>query len=241
MAVPVMTSFAVQVITSTIEYISNKRLHNSEKKHGKKTKTPTKKEREKPFLSHSELVVEAYDRVEKVIVKEATEYISRGNDSAVSEKSDHESTKSQKVDETLDLTEHVLDLATKLERHARRLLVGHLSKSTSVEIINAGMLLKADWNVQRREVKALLDYEPDPEYEMAGDPLEVYHDQARFDLHKGVTKEKDTLEEVTLYRECFAELLAAGARLKKLEGSKRLLFERRRGKGEQPSDASSTS
>ena len=225
MAVPVMTSFAIQVITSTVEYISNRRLHNQEKKHGDKSRSVEKGD--KPFLSHSDLVVEAYTRLEKVAVKETTKNYNEKGELTSSETSET-IVKDQDTNATLDLVEHILDLATNLEKHARRLLVGHLSKSTSADIINAGVLLKADWNVQRREVKALLDYEPDPEYEIAGDPLGVYHDQARFDLQKGVTKEKDTLDEVARYRKCFAELLAAGAQLKKLEGSKRLLFERRR-------------
>jgi len=43
-----------------------------------------------------------------------------------------------------------------------------------------------------------------------------------------ITDEKRTLEEVRLYREEFAGLLAAGSRLMKLKGVERALFERRR-------------
>lgn len=138
------------------------------------------------------------------------------------------------------LTEYVLELAVELEKHARRLLLAHMEEGS-----NARMLLKADRIVQLRNVRALAKQEigsaeavnRDTDGETRSDtkrtnPINAlmhkyYEEESELLPAPTDLDERETLEEVTRYRESFAGLLAAGGRLLGLKDEERRLFERR--------------
>jgi potassium channel subfamily K len=223
-----MTSFAVQAVTSTLAYVSNRRLSSREKAHntGKAGEANGKVPEDGELSPHADLVEKAHERLESTLKKRY---------SASTEVEDDNKSERQFSNEEEELANRVLTLATKLEGHARRLLVGHLSQSSDETVVQAGTLLKADWNVQRRAVLELLGGDTNPDLDIDGDGKGDFQAGAQSDLQKGVNSGKETLEEVLGYRQCFAAILAAGSRLQGLEGHKRLVFERRRLKSSSPS------
>jgi hypothetical protein len=102
------------------------------------------------------------------------------------------------------LTDRVIRHAIELEERARHLLIGQLPVGSK-----AGLLLKADRNLQLRDLKTLEegDGDRDAPSESAG--------------YIGTAPELDglsTLEQVNAYRHTYAGLLAAASELKGLEG-----------------------
>ncbi|KAJ4473895.1 voltage-gated potassium channel [Lentinula aciculospora] len=148
------------------------------------------------------------------------------------------------------LTESILELAVELEKHARRLLLGHMDEGSS-----ARLLLKADRIVQLRNIKALALQEQSTDQDtseqmdgtssgqQSGDASasrkagassrvnemmrKYYEEEAELLPFPTDLDEEETLEEVTRYREAFAGLLAVGSRLLKLKDEEKFLFERR--------------
>jgi potassium channel subfamily K len=125
--------------------------------------------------------------------------------------------------------ERIIDLALDLESQARRLIVDHLPEGSKERL-----LLRADRNVQRRHVKAVLaeraDNKEDEEAEIEKEQ-ERTKDEDR--LEELIAVNESTFDQIRKYRQTFARLLAAGSRLQGLEGEKRYLFERRRARQQQ--------
>jgi hypothetical protein len=125
-------------------------------------------------------------------------------------------------DEESALIEYVLDHALRLEAIARRLLIDSLPRDSMARTI-----LLADREVQLRDVDAL-----------GGDTQKIIRlasEEDRLIGHEAVSDGKspaatahDNLDAIRRYRQTFAGLVAGGARLQKLEGDQRLIFERTR-------------
>lgn len=125
-------------------------------------------------------------------------------------------------DEESALIDYVLDHALRLEAIARRLLIDSMPRDSMARTI-----LLADRQVQLRDVKAV-----------GGDVQKIRllgteEDQLIEDEQLNTGKSPaagahDNLDAVRRYRETFAGLVAGGARLQKLEGDQRLIFERTR-------------
>lgn len=156
-------------------------------------------------------------------------------------KYDNASTEDQ-LDNDERLTEQVLELALSIEWRARRLLIAHLDGGNEAGDGGghaARLVLKADHNVQMRAMKRLLHDIEIQEQNRVNNHGDASHSSHSFigkliqrmetnsDVMQDPDNEKRTLEEVRLYREEFAGLLAAGGKLMKLKGVERSLFERR--------------
>lgn len=167
------------------------------------------------------------------------------NEGAVVDADDEaaERTGEREREEDRILTEYILELAVELEKHARRLLLGHMQEGS-----NARMLLKADRIVQLRNMKVLAAQEQtnEDESQPANFPSarasshgsnrrskmntlmqKYYEEEAELLPFPADLDEQETLREVALYREAFAGLLAAGSRLLRLKDEEKFLFERR--------------
>lgn len=213
-AVPIMTSFAVQTVISTMSYFANQRVTLRGKKMENHPDTDVEKKGEfhKELPPHGQLVLQAHRKI-----------------TADPETSSQEQNKELDSNEDLDKDiRRVLALATRLEGISRRLLVGQLCSSDNSDLSLAGNLLKADWNVQRREILSVLEDDPDPELDLDGDGRPDFEAGAKSDLQTGIYTPLEALEEVKKYRVVFAEFLAAASALQRLEGRRRLIYERRR-------------
>lgn len=125
-------------------------------------------------------------------------------------------------DEESALIDYVLEHALRLEAIARRLLIDTLPRDSLARTI-----LLADREVQLRDVRAV-----------GGDSQKLIRlgtEEDRLIGNDLSSKEKsptagahDNLEAIRRYRQTFAGLVAGGARLRKLEGDERLIFERTR-------------
>jgi hypothetical protein len=230
-----MASFAVQAIVQVFTTISEKRLLNRQAKQTKQDTLFERKRHSEPdeekglpvsllpghgrrhkprrsFTPHSEFVARFHSKWDE---EEAVE------------------------DEDIQLTERVIGLALAIERRSRKLLIAHLGNGST-----AKTLLQADRNVQLREVRTIRrrgafthddgtgvgeNGSTDGETESGGvvrSLLEEDHEAMRTAPLASMNDE-ESLEEVELFREDFAGLLAAGSRLMKLKGEERALFEKR--------------
>jgi potassium channel subfamily K, other eukaryote len=214
-AVPIMTSFAVQTVISTMSYFANQRVTLRGKKMDSRPDPEVNKESEfhREFPSHGQLVLDAHSKFKNDVDMSSLLRREWSYDSQ------------DEVDKDI---RRVLSLATKLEGHSRRLLVGHLCASDNSDICLAGNLLKADWNVQRREILYVLGDNIDSGLDLDGDGKPDFEPGAKSDIQRGVHTALETLEEVKKYRVVFAEFLAAAAALQRLEGRRRLIYERRK-------------
>ena len=122
---------------------------------------------------------------------------------SATEKDPDEETEKHDFDE--QLMNRIIHLAIELEERSRHLLIEHLPVGSK-----AGMLLKADRNVQLRDLKTL----EQADRMKNGEDAESAGYIGRASDLEGL----DTLEQVTAYRETFAGLLAAASALKGLEG-----------------------
>jgi potassium channel subfamily K len=211
-----MTSFAVQTVISTMSYFANQRVTLRGKRMQTAEPRPDvddKQEVHRAFPPHGQLVLDAHKKFEN---EPEMNVLMEGEESYDTQK---------ELDRDI---QRVLSLATKLEGHARRLLVGHLCSNDNSDIALAGNLLKADWNVQRREIIAVLGDNQEPDLDIDGDGRADFKPGAESDIQMGVYTALDTLEEVKTYRVVFAEFLVAAAALQRLEGNRQLIFERRR-------------
>ncbi|KAG8863540.1 hypothetical protein FRB96_008280 [Tulasnella sp. 330] len=204
LAVPIMAAFAVQAVTQVITRISKWRLSRRQAKVGA---DPTQPHEKIVPPSHAEYVERFSRRWEETLQNEA-----RVEDR-----------------EELELLMHeVIKQAIKLEAHARRLLISQLPNGSKAQIV-----LKADRNVQARVVRTLrqqYEFNDADSAHMAIDKTEGGGKGDRFGGPDSINKpmsEKEILEEVDMYRESFASMLAAGSRMRGLEGRERYLLERR--------------
>ena len=103
MAVPVMTSFAVQAVTSILSYLSNRRLQAREDAHMQDGLSEDKEKRLKP---HAELVQIAHDRFD-----ELTQPSRMASNQDEAQKSLEDVTGSEEI-----LADRILSLATKVRQ-----------------------------------------------------------------------------------------------------------------------------
>lgn len=173
------------------------------------------------FTAHRDFVLGHHESFERILEKKRNE--SRPKTDASPDTSTEADVISEAtIDEEQALTEYVLDHALRMEAIARRLLIDTLPRGSLARTI-----LLADREVQLRDVEAV-----------GGDPqklrrLATEEDPLAADPQFGSTKSpagevNDNLDAIRRYRETFAGLVAGGARLQKLEGEQKLIFERRR-------------
>ncbi|THH11384.1 hypothetical protein EW145_g690 [Phellinidium pouzarii] len=115
--------------------------------------------------SHTDFIDEEHKRIEMKLSERGVGSQERDGANALGEAvraaDDREGKREQEEDHIL--TEYVLELAVELEKHARRLLLGHMKEGS-----NARILLKADRIVQLRNIRTLARQE-----EEQGEGVEV--------------------------------------------------------------------
>lgn len=126
------------------------------------------------------------------------------------------------IDEERALTEYVLDHAIRLEAIARRLLIETLPRGSLARTI-----LLADREVQLRDVEAV-GGDAQRLRKLATEEDKAVTLQQLENAQSPAGEAHDNLDAIRRYRETFAGLVAGGARLQKLEGEQKLIFERRR-------------
>ncbi|KAJ9106246.1 hypothetical protein QFC21_001391 [Naganishia friedmannii] len=125
-------------------------------------------------------------------------------------------------DEQAALVEAVLNHALRLEAIARHLLIDTLPRDSIARTI-----LLADREVQLRDVAAAGgDVKKIIDLAMESDRL--IEEENEDPVNSPSASTNDNLDAIRRYRETFAGLVTSGARLQKLEGEERLIFERRR-------------
>ncbi|KAB5589919.1 Outward-rectifier potassium channel TOK1 [Ceratobasidium theobromae] len=233
---PIMASFAVQAIQNIIERMSSKRMDqrrahaidhaNSESKLTQNSKKDVENNLVKQEVDqmHSDLILWHHSRYQAV--EEGTEVTIRAED--------------------LDaLLKHVVAL----ERTTRRLLVANLKEGSFPQI-----LLRADWNLQLRNLEALKSELKESstqsqgmvdggrcangqgthlvatEASITGDSEEhERREEAEITTAAlGGMDEEAILQAVRDFRKNVAGILALGSRLRGLEGTEKYMFERRR-------------
>lgn len=163
---------------------------------------------------------------------------------------DNNASESQLLDKQNRYAALVIDLALRLEGQARQLLIDSLPAGSKEQT-----LLRADLYVQARDVQSFVEAEEEKEKEE--DSQRNSNQDVQKPNVKQLTKNlplttevpkkdvtdlendlqdivllppglKDTLDSIGKYRQTFAALLAAGSRLRGLEGKLQYQFERRR-------------
>ncbi|KAG8712754.1 hypothetical protein FRC11_014283, partial [Ceratobasidium sp. 423] len=137
MAVPIMASFAVQAIQNIFERLSKQRMDKRQARFGDETSQAIAEIRSGKKDLEKDLADESRDEMHSTLVvrfHSQTEDADKNTDIAV------------KVEDLKSLLEH----AVSLERVARRLLVAHLEEGSPAQI-----LLRADWNLQSRDLRVL--------------------------------------------------------------------------------------
>ncbi|KAL5495642.1 TOK1 [Sanghuangporus weigelae] len=277
MAVPIMASFAIQTIQSIFQKFSTNLLLRHEAKAGigeanfeeqgqglTKGLDDTDEEKSLPRdvqerlskndtrkglgKTHTDFVTAKQKWIDtKLLNGVPREDIENEDSVREAEEGAAEREREREREEDRILTEYILELAVELEKHARRLLLGHMKEGT-----NARMLLKADRIVQLRNIKALAAQQrsDQDDSQQAGNCSGVqasstssqeankrskmntlmqkyYEEEADLVPFAADMDEQETLQEVSRYREAFAGLLAAGSRLLRLKDEEKFLFERR--------------
>ncbi|EIN11143.1 voltage-gated potassium channel [Punctularia strigosozonata HHB-11173 SS5] len=161
LAVPIMASFAVQAVTSIMTKFSSYRLDKRKAELGVETMSARNEER---VISHAEFV----ERFEKKWVRRKHEQRAedgvphlkrvaaavrdekRVEDAAARNEAERVALAGDLPEDKEELAARVIDLAVELEMHARRLLITHLPNGSKAQVV-----LKADRNVQLRDVRAL--------------------------------------------------------------------------------------
>lgn len=125
-------------------------------------------------------------------------------------------------DEESALIEYVLDHALRLEAIARRLLIDSLPRDSLARTI-----LLADREVQLRDVEAV-GGDAQKIIRLASEEDRLIGKERGLNGNSPAAGAHDNLDAIRRYRQTFAGLVAGGARLQKLEGDQRLIFERTR-------------
>ncbi|CAE6476460.1 unnamed protein product [Rhizoctonia solani] len=250
MAVPIMASFAVQAIQNILERLSTKRMDQRRARFGDETSQAIAEVQSGKQDLEKNSNNESRDEMHSTLV--ARFHSQKGNAGSVEGDTDV----AMKADDLKALLEH----AVSLERIARRLLVAHLEEGSPAQI-----LLRADWNLQSRDLRAL---ESESKRRSSGQPRaqarisnelgtastsDAMHNGGDYDLVAteagvvGTTErreeqeeeaiavtavggmdDEETLKAVREFRRNLAGMLALGSRLRKLEGTEKYIFERRR-------------
>ncbi|KAJ1300970.1 hypothetical protein OPQ81_003395 [Rhizoctonia solani] len=243
MAVPIMASFAVQSIQNIFERLSKQRMDKRKAYFGEETSRTVAEIQSGKKDMENDPTNDSVDEMHSTLVTRLHSQ-TRGVKKSAEVAMDVEDLKS--------LLEH----AVSLERIARRLLVAHLQEGSPAQI-----LLRADWNLQSRDLRILElesrgkssahprindgfgddsksngTHRAEPhgllttEAGVAGTPRgreEVEEAEIAATAVEGMDDE-ETLREVREFRRNVAGVLALGSRLRKLEGTERYIFERRR-------------
>ncbi|TDL28923.1 voltage-gated potassium channel [Rickenella mellea] len=252
-AVPIVTGFAVETVTAVFRKVSDSRMRDRRAELGIDTGVGTDENpMEDPVLPDHSPSSDSHPDSEKALSRNARRklvqdqkdhwivphehFVARGHERieqkvARSPKSEGQ-IEEEEIDEDKILTEYILELAIEVERHARRLLVSHMGDGTSGQI-----LLKADRNVQLRDMQALA--KEAEQSDGAGNGLtgvvkKFMDEEGGLGPGPHKMEEQETMREVMMYREAFASLLAAGSRLMKLKGEEQYLFERRQARQDGP-------
>jgi potassium channel subfamily K len=125
-------------------------------------------------------------------------------------------------DEESELINYVLEHALRLEAIARRLLIDSLPRDSLARTI-----LLADREVQLRDVQAV-GGDPQKLIRLGTEEDRLIGNDLSLQGKSPTAGSHDNLDAIRRYRETFAGLVAGGARLQKLEGDERLIFERTR-------------
>ncbi|CAE6511710.1 unnamed protein product [Rhizoctonia solani] len=137
MAVPIMASFAVQAIRNILERLSEQRMDRRRAEFGDETSQAIAEVHFSEKHPQNESDSPSMDEMHSTLV--ARFHSEKGD---IGENTDV----AMNVDDLKALLEH----AVSLERVARRLLVAHLEEGSPAQI-----LLRADWNLQSRDLRAL--------------------------------------------------------------------------------------
>lgn len=202
-----MAAFAVQAITQVITRISLWRLTSRQAALGVNTTTAKNDE---PAVAHAEYVERFSRRWDDTTIAGGT---------------------SRRTEEELErLVRETIKQGAEIEAHARRLLINHLPNGSKAQV-----LLKADRNIQMRDVKSIRERSAHPArdrevraaIEGGGRLEDPFGDNVTEVVSKPLSEE-ETLDEVNMFREAWASFLVAGSRLRGLDGQARCLMERRR-------------
>ncbi|CUA74245.1 Outward-rectifier potassium channel TOK1 [Rhizoctonia solani] len=137
MAVPIMASFAVQAIRNILERFSEQRMDRRRAEFGDETSQTIAEVHFSEKHPQNESDSRSMDEMHSTLV--ARFHSQKGG---IGENTDV----AMNVEDLKALLEH----AVSLERVARRLLVAHLEEGSPAQI-----LLRADWNLQSRDLRAL--------------------------------------------------------------------------------------
>ncbi|GAA95008.1 uncharacterized protein L969DRAFT_51947 [Mixia osmundae IAM 14324] len=242
LAVPIVTSAVVSAVSNWISALSQRELEKRKKKTGTSAdqieevhqleaemrkegrsgnldeaelaqRVMTKKHQER-FIEHSAIV----DRGLKQLDFEIKE---RRASMSVEDDTDNNSITTAMTEEaSLYLAERILRAALELEINARSMLIATLDKSSK-----ARTLLRADRNIQIRDLR-MLQEDSEMDHPMAEQELNIILPGE--DDNMDMLNDEQIWEGVTKHRESLGTLLAAGVRLKRLEGVHKQMFERRR-------------
>ncbi|KAF8594433.1 voltage-gated potassium channel [Ceratobasidium sp. AG-I] len=168
MAVPVMASFAIQAVQNVIERMSIKRMDRRRAEAGDKT-SPESMPRSSDDGSRAPMdpasqaeaqkegegntMDEDNDEMHSTLVAKRHSELSRHSrpsNSHLGSDSTPNLDLERKTDIQSENLKALLEHAVSLERTARRLLVAHLEEGSRAQI-----LLRADWNLQARDLRAL--------------------------------------------------------------------------------------
>ncbi|CAE6533692.1 unnamed protein product [Rhizoctonia solani] len=137
MAVPIMASFAVQAIQNILERLSKQRMDKRRARFGDETSQAIGEVRSSKKDLERDPENESIDEMHSTLVARfhsQTGGIGRNADTVIN------------IEDLKSLLEHTVSL----ERVARRLLVAHLKEGSPAQI-----LLRADWNLQSRDLRVL--------------------------------------------------------------------------------------
>jgi hypothetical protein len=209
MAVPVVTSFAVQTISNILSSIDEARVAAQRAKLGLDSHISGGFSEGPPhsgddgnefFVSHAEWVAKHHALLEDAVI---APYL-RGSGAEDLTRIDDPERRAQVDDVLLDV---VLTSALELEAQARSLIIEQLPVSS-----RAALLLKADRNVQHRDLVLLAKEGIRADGDDDAEDGYSYRPESAFD-------QLDVLQQVHLYRKTFAALLASASKLKKLHGA----------------------
>ncbi|CDZ97209.1 Tandem pore domain K channel [Phaffia rhodozyma] len=201
-AVPLVASFAVQTVATVLSSAADKRWQRSREARERISRDPSTKPGEislRPYISRTSSCAPAPDSFEQRFVPHST-FVKQNLETAAKIRKD---LREKAVEESVvreELAKRTLRLACMLEANARSLLIATLPAGSKAQ-----MLLKADRNIQRRDMETMLSGESSIhdiwDYEDANSPL----------------TDETQLESIKRYRENFAKFLVAGSLIRQLE------------------------
>lgn len=247
LAVPIMASFAVQAIQNVIEHISQQRMDQRRERVGNGTNSDSATQLNSDDPENTPSKEEIIDKMHSTLI---LQYHSPA--SPREEQTEGDKEVAIRSSDLKALLEH----SVSLERIARRLLVAHLEEGSRAQI-----LLRADWNLQARDLRALESElekgNSNPgrndtnrnkvsangngfkglvatEAGISGhsEDKEEREEAEIAETAVGGMDEEETLRAVRDFRKNVAGMLALGSQLRELEGLEKYLFERRRREAE---------